>query len=115
MAQEPLEVAEIDAAEARALLEDGAFLLDVRELDEWAAGHAPQARHIPLGELESRYTELPDGVTIICVCRSGGRSAHAAAALSTVGYPTLNLTGGMQAWDAADLPVVSATGAGEVT
>lgn len=62
-----------------------AVLLDVREPDEWQAGHAPQARHIPLGQLQSRLSELPRDHQIIAVCRSGRRSALAAQQLGAAG------------------------------
>lgn len=114
MANDTQEVEEIDAHAAVDLVAEGAVLLDVRELDEWEAGRAPVARHIPLGELESRHTELPLDRTIVCVCRSGGRSAYAAAALGAAGYDVRNLTGGMRAWRDADLPVINDSGDGDV-
>lgn len=107
-------IAEIGPEEAVERIAGGAFLLDVREPDEWQAGHAPQAYHIPLGDLESRWSEIPAGKEVICVCRGGGRSARAAAALATVGLPTVNLAGGMRAWDGANLPVVADGGSGTV-
>ena len=69
---------EVEPDEAVVRIANGAFLLDVREQDEWDAGHAPEARHIPLGELEERWGEIPADQEIICVCRGGGRSARAA-------------------------------------
>jgi rhodanese-related sulfurtransferase len=114
MSNEGDALVEIDPEEAVARIADGSFLLDVREPDEWEAGHAPQAHHIPLGELEARWNELPSDQEVICVCRGGGRSARAAAALASVGLTTVNLAGGMRAWDEANLPVVAADGAGSV-
>jgi rhodanese-related sulfurtransferase len=108
------EIEEIGPEEAHALVEGGAYLLDVREHDEWDAGHAPAAHHIPLGELEARYLEIPREVTVVCVCRVGGRSAHAAAALGSVGYEAVNLAGGMYAWGEASLPLVATDGPGRV-
>jgi len=102
--------AEVGPEEAKELLVAGAYLLDVREPDEWQAGHAPAATHIPLGELEHRHGEVPLDRTIVCVCRGGGRSARAAEALGSLGYDAINLAGGMRAWAAADLSVVDATG-----
>lgn len=96
--------------QAESLLEDEAVLLDVREPDEWSAGHAPAARHVPLGELAARSGELPEGVVVV-VCRSGGRSAVATAALVAAGRDAFNLVGGMKAWAAAGLPVVTDQGA----
>ncbi|HTW98325.1 MAG TPA: rhodanese-like domain-containing protein [Acidimicrobiales bacterium] len=105
----PQQVPEVGAAEADDLVRAGALLLDVREPDEWEAGHAPAARSIPLGQLAERLAEIPDG-TIVVVCRSGGRSARAAAALAGSGREARNLAGGMQAWAAAGLPVVTDAG-----
>lgn len=96
--------------EARTLVEQGAFLLDVREPAEWREGRAPRARHIPLGSLGQRVSELPKDRTIVAVCRSGRRSNTAASYLRKSGYIALNLTGGMQAWQAAGLPVVRTGG-----
>lgn len=88
------------------LLDEGAVLIDVREPEEWQAGRAPQAVHIPLGQLGDRIGELPEGRKLVMICRSGGRSGVAATALAERGLPALNLSGGMQAWQAAALPVV---------
>lgn len=107
MSIEGAEPREVDPDEAVERIANGAFLLDVREQDEWDAGHAPQARHISLGDLEERWGEIPADQEIICVCRGGGRSARAAGALATVGLNTINLAGGMRAWDAAGLPVIA--------
>ncbi len=83
-----------------------AVLLDVREADEWAAGHAPQAIHIPLGELTERVGELPEGRRVLVVCHAGGRSARATAWLVGNGIDALNVDGGMLDWARAGLPVV---------
>ncbi|WP_067173511.1 rhodanese-like domain-containing protein [Microtetraspora niveoalba] len=91
-------------------LPDEAYLLDVREPDEWRAGHAPDACHIPLGELQGRVGELPPDRPIYVICRVGGRSAHAAAWLNHVGREAINVGGGMQSWAAAGLPMVSEGG-----
>jgi rhodanese-related sulfurtransferase len=106
---------EVTPVEATQLLSQGAYLLDVRENDEWEAGHALQAHHIALGDLELGYQEIPQDRTVVCVCRGGGRSARAAEALAGVGYTTMNLAGGMRAWAAAELEIVNEAGtAGEV-
>ena len=98
------------AAQARQLQEQGAILLDVREAPEWRAGHAPGARHIPLSRLPARIRDLPPQRTVITVCRSGHRSAGAAALLAGQGRDVVNLSGGMQAWARARLPVVASGG-----
>lgn len=83
-----------------------AVLLDVRNADEWEAGHAPGALWIPLDELERARTEVPINRPVQCICRSGGRSVKAAEALISWGFDAVNVVGGMQAWEAAGLPVV---------
>jgi rhodanese-related sulfurtransferase len=106
---------ELDALDADDAVASGAVLLDVREPDEFAAGHAPAAICVPLGELGERLDELAVGGTVVCVCRSGARSAAAAEALTSAGVDAINLVGGMLAWAAEGLPIVSSTGeSGEV-
>jgi rhodanese-related sulfurtransferase len=90
---------------------DGAWLLDVRENDEWAAGHAPGARHIPLGELSARAGEVPRDQVVYVICRSGARSARAAQALTAAGWEAINVAGGMQDWAAAGRPMTADSGA----
>jgi rhodanese-related sulfurtransferase len=97
---------EIDPTEAWSTTPPS-LLLDVRELDEWDAGHAPEATHVPLGELPGALLDLQHGRTIVCICRSGGRSARATDYLREHGYPAINLAGGMRAWAEAGLPVVT--------
>ncbi|MBW3651708.1 MAG: rhodanese-like domain-containing protein [Actinobacteria bacterium] len=103
-------VPEVTPAEAAARVGEGAVLVDVREEDEWQAGHAPGARHMPLSRLQQDYRSLAPDVTIIAVCRVGGRSAQATLALRGVGYDVVNLAGGMQSWAAAGHPVVTDDG-----
>jgi rhodanese-related sulfurtransferase len=97
----------VSATQARGLIADGALLLDVREDDEWADGHAPEAVHIPMSQLNVRAAEIPTDRTIVCVCHVGGRSAAVAEALNRNGWTALNLAGGMNAWIAAGLPVTA--------
>ncbi len=104
-------IEETTPIDGRALVDAGAFLLDVREADEWEAGHASAAQWIPLGALPDRLDEIPTGCRIVCICRSGGRSLHAAEHLVANGRDALNLIGGMRAWAEAGLDVV--TGAGD--
>jgi len=89
----------------------GAWLLDVRELDEWVSGHAPHARHIPLGQLGARAAEVPQDQDVYVICRSGVRSARAALALNGAGWRAINVAGGMQDWAAAGLPMAADSGA----
>jgi rhodanese-related sulfurtransferase len=90
---------------------DQAWLLDVREDDEWAAGHVPGACHIPLGQLGARTAELPMDDEIYVICRSGMRSARASQALNGAGWRAVNVAGGMQHWAAAGRPMVTDSGA----
>ena len=87
-----------------------AALLDVRESDEWVAGHAPNAQHVPMGELTGRIAELPDADPLYVICRSGGRSARVVAFLAGQGYPAVNVEGGMQSWAAQGRDVVAEGG-----
>jgi rhodanese-related sulfurtransferase len=99
-------LAQVPAAEVPA---DG-LVLDVREHDEWDAGHIPGAVHIPLGELGARYTELERGRPLFVICRSGNRSAYAARALAGAGWDARNVSDGMKGWHAAGRPMTSESG-----
>lgn len=88
-----------------------AFLLDVREPDEWSAGHAPQAHHLPMMEIPARLAEIPTESEVVVVCRSGGRSAQVVGYLMGNGWENVrNLTGGMRQWAAAGRPMTSEDG-----
>jgi DMSO/TMAO reductase YedYZ molybdopterin-dependent catalytic subunit len=95
----------VGARAAAQLVAAGALLLDVREPDEWDAGHAAGAVHLPMGLVHDRHAELPSDRRIVVVCRSGGRSAAVTQALRGAGFDAVNLSGGMCAWSAAGLPV----------
>ncbi|HEY3880942.1 MAG TPA: rhodanese-like domain-containing protein [Trebonia sp.] len=88
----------------------GVYLLDVREDDEWAAGHAPDAVHIPVGALNERAAEIPQDREVYVICRSGARSAYAAHALTGAGWKTVNVADGMTGWAVAGRPMESETG-----
>ncbi|MCK8490063.1 rhodanese-like domain-containing protein [Paenibacillus sp. MBLB2552] len=91
---------EISPAELAARMKRGesVYVLDVREPIEWAEGHIPGAKHIPLGRLPERHTELDSEEEVIVVCRSGGRSSLACELLGERGYNVVNMTGGMMSW-----------------
>jgi rhodanese-related sulfurtransferase len=89
-----------------------AYLLDVREYDEWEAGHAPAAVHIPMGELGERAAEIPRDREVYVICRSGMRSAQVTVALNNGGWTARNVDGGMQAWAGAGRPMVAESGPG---
>ncbi len=97
----------IDITEALEKLDNGALLLDVRNQDEWEAGRATMATHIALSELPDHLDALDKGREIVCVCRSGGRSARAASFLLENGFNVVNLEGGMLGWAASDHELVS--------
>ncbi|WP_432092334.1 rhodanese-like domain-containing protein [Streptomyces sp. bgisy100] len=106
--------AQLPAVDAGAVPSDG-FLLDVREDDEWAAGHAEGALHLPMGQVVARFGELTeaaaDGRRVHVVCRVGGRSAQVAQYLIAQGLDAVNVDGGMLGWEAAGRPLVAETGA----
>lgn len=99
---------QIPSAEAAAVPADAA-LLDVREQDEWDAGHVDGALHIPIGEVIARLGELPDE-RLYVLCRVGGRSAQVVQYLVQQGRDAVNVDGGMHAWQGAGRPMVSSTG-----
>lgn len=97
-------VASIDVSTARRRLDRGhALLVDVREPDEYAKGHAPGAVLMPLAEIGAE--RLPVGVDLMMICRSGNRSSKAVQRLGQAGRSALNVDGGMTAWQQAGLPV----------
>lgn len=102
-------VKEVGAMEATQLINHhDAWVLDVREDSELAAGKVPDARHIPLGQLAGRVADLEAQRSrpVIVVCRSGQRSARACVQLRRQGFPDVyNLAGGMIGWQQASLPV----------
>jgi rhodanese-related sulfurtransferase len=87
------------------------WILDVREDDEWAAGHVPGATHIPLGQLGQRTAEIPSDQEVYVICRSGHRSGRATQALVGAGWQAVNVAGGMQRWAAEGRTMVSDNGA----
>ena len=92
-------------------VESQTYLLDVREPDEWAAGHAPGAHHVPMNQIPARLGELPTDVDVVVVCRSGGRSGQVVSYLLGNGWDNVrNLDGGMQSWSAAGRDMVSENG-----
>ena len=98
----------VTVSEASALRDQGAFILDVREPGEWAAGHIPGATLIPLGELSGRVEEVPTDKAVVVVCHSGNRSAQGRDILRQAGHANVtSMAGGMTDWQAAGLPVVT--------
>lgn len=100
--------AAISVSEAAERFTAGAFLLDVREQSEWNEAHINGAVLIPLGQLSTRLSEIPADRDVLIICRSGNRSAEARDQLRAAGYPnTTSISGGMNAWITAGLPVVT--------
>jgi rhodanese-related sulfurtransferase len=87
-----------------------AFVLDVRESNEFNAGHAPNAVHIPLGSLENKLSRVPSDKPVVVVCRSGMRARSATKLLRQHGRDAHLLTGGMHAWQRADGRIVDRKG-----
>jgi rhodanese-related sulfurtransferase len=101
-------VEQADTLKATRLYNDDALVLDVREDSEYAAGHIPRARHIPLGQLAGRLQEIDKfkSKPVLVTCRSGQRSARACGMLKKAGFETVyNQAGGLIAWERANLPV----------
>jgi rhodanese-related sulfurtransferase len=101
---------DITVDDAAAIIDQGALLLDVRELDEWEAGHVAGASFIAMGSVAERLAELPTDRPIVVMCRSGARSTAVTNGLLGMGYDAVNLAGGIQAWAASDRPVVTDSG-----
>lgn len=100
-----MDVSEVDPTGAMGLVEGaGAVLLDVREDNEWSAGHAPGAFHVRLGDLDPGTFDT--AAPVVAVCRSGNRSGSAAKKLAAAGVTVYNLVGGMKAWREAGRPVI---------
>jgi rhodanese-related sulfurtransferase len=104
-----MEVKTIDVQQGKSMKAQGALLLDVREPEEYEQGHAPGSVLIPLGQLKTRLQEIRafDAKPVVVICRSGRRSAQAADMLSQAGFTAVyNVQGGMNAWEAAALPII---------
>jgi rhodanese-related sulfurtransferase len=104
------EVPHVDPTEGKQRVDAGAMLLDVRNADEWEAGHVEGATWIPMNQLVDRQGELPTDREIVVMCKVGGRSARVAEALVGAGYDAANVAGGAEAWQAAGFPIVTPDG-----
>jgi rhodanese-related sulfurtransferase len=89
---------------------DGATILDVREDDEWTAGHIAGSVHVPLSQLPGRAGDIPSTDPLVVVCRVGARSAQVTVWLAGQGRDVLNLAGGLDAWADAGRPLVTDDG-----
>lgn len=105
--------APLPTVDVAAVPSDG-LVLDVREDDEWAAGHVEGALHVPMSDFVARFGEvtetLGDGRRAYVMCRVGGRSAQVTQYLVQQGIDAVNVDGGMLAWDGAGRPMVTDNG-----
>jgi len=100
--------AEISVSEAYARRSEGAFILDVRQPEEWIEFHIPGSTLIPLGELPSRLSEVPQDQEVVVVCRTGNRSQEGRDILLRAGFKQVSsMAGGVTSWRAAGYPIVS--------
>ena len=100
--------AEISVAEAAARRDAGAFVLDVRQPDEWNEAHISGATLIPLDQLEARLNEVPRDKEVVVVCRSGNRSKAGRDILKNAGFPQVtSMSGGLTQWKAAGYPTAT--------
>jgi rhodanese-related sulfurtransferase len=99
--------AQLDTLAATRLMNDGAVVVDVRESAEFSAGHLSGAKHIPVGDIAQRISDIPAGKPVLVYCATGTRSGKAASALKKAGRDQIfNLNGGIAAWKQAGLPTV---------
>lgn len=93
--------AEISVSDLALEIETGAYVLDVRETDEFEDGHVPTAHHIPLGTIPDRYLEIPQDERIFVICKSGRRSQSAADFLNSKGFDAVSVDSGTDGWRAS--------------
>jgi rhodanese-related sulfurtransferase len=98
---------EISTDELAAVLEQGATVVDVRETNEYVAGHVPGALHIPMGRLPSRVDELDMDAAVYVVCASGNRSATMTDFLTHTGFTAYSVAGGTSGWARSGRDVVT--------
>jgi rhodanese-related sulfurtransferase len=102
---------EVPLGEAEQAIQRADVLLDVREADEFAAGHLPGALHVSRGLLEFKLSSTPAltprDLKLVVYCKTGGRAALAGGVMQEMGYlDVVSIAGGFDAWVAAGKPVV---------
>ncbi len=112
MMSDPNPLPEIDVAALAEVHASGAYVLDVRQPDEYEEAHVPGAVLIPLDQLGARIAEVPTDEQLYVICRSGGRSAAAVEVLTAAGHQATNIAGGTLAWIEGGHPTVSGPDAG---
>ena len=105
------QIAEVPVAQAEAACNRADVIIDIRESDEYAAGHIKGAVSVPRGVLEFKIADLPAiagaDTDILLYCQSSGRAALAAQSLATLGYTqVVSIAGGYAAWTDAGMPIV---------
>ena len=90
---------------AGALADGSAQVIDVREQDEWDAGHIDGARHLPMGELQAQAASIDRDTPVLFQCKSGARSTMAAQAFRAAGYRAFSVDGGLDRWVAEGRPI----------
>jgi rhodanese-related sulfurtransferase len=105
--------APLPTVDVAAVPSDG-LVLDVREDDEWAAGHVEGALHVPMSDFVARFGEVTEALAdrrrAYVMCRVGGRSAQVTQYLVQQGIDAVNIDGGMLAWDGAGRAMVTDNG-----
>jgi rhodanese-related sulfurtransferase len=101
-------IAEISVAELEQLIAAGSMVIDVREADEFIAGHVPTAISIPLSTVQNRIDEFRHEGTVYVICQSGGRSMRACQYLADFDIDNLvNIAGGTAGWIALGKEVIA--------
>lgn len=97
---------QISVDEAYSMYQNGAFVLDVRTVEEWNEFHAPNTTLIPLDQLAARVNEVPRDREIVVVCRSGNRSQQGRDILLNAGFENVtSMTGGLNEWRSLGYPI----------
>ncbi len=92
---------EVSLQDLEGAIASGAYVIDVRELFEFEAGHVPNAHHIPLNEVPEALDRIPKGEQVWLVCKSGGRSMRACDYLEAQGFDVVSVAGGTDGWIAS--------------
>ena len=96
---------EVDLAAFAVAYASGVVVIDVREADEYVAGHVPGARLVPLGRLSQHLGGVPRDQRVYVICASGNRSKAAASLMERAGIDAVSVAGGTGAWQRAGKPV----------
>jgi rhodanese-related sulfurtransferase len=103
-------VPEVDVSQISTAAEKPPYILDVREDDEWDAGHIDGTQHIPMMEIPARLAEISTDEQVLVICRSGSRSALVVGFLKHQGVDAVNVAGGIQVWAALGRPMTGPPG-----